>query len=92
MWSTSWAGVTRLQSLAVLAQRVRGDVGVADSAPAMVVAFIDLRVTLVDPVALVFSLGVSWAEPVVGEFLGIQGWEQGRFGFLGTTLTSAEMV
>lgn len=55
-------------SLALFAQRVGLDVGVADFAPAVVVALVDRRVTLIRPVPLVFCTSVSRAEAVVGEF------------------------
>lgn len=55
-------------SLALFAQRVGLDVGVADFAPAVVVALVDRRVTLIRPVPLVFCTSVSRAEVVVGEF------------------------
>lgn len=54
--------------LAVFAQRVGLDVGVADFAPAVVVALVDRRVTLIRTVPLVFCTSVSRAEAVVGEF------------------------
>ncbi len=54
--------------LAVFAQRVGLDVGVADFAPAVVVALVDRGVTLIPPVPLVFCFGVGLAEAVVGEF------------------------
>lgn len=56
------------QRLAAFAQRVGLDVGVADFAPAVVVALVDRGVTLVRPVPLVFCTSVSRAEAVVGEF------------------------
>lgn len=56
------------QRLAVFAQRVGLDVGVADFAPAVVVSLIDRRVTLIRAVTLVFCLGVCWAESFVAEF------------------------
>ncbi|CAB0855283.1 hypothetical protein FRC0360_00745 [Corynebacterium diphtheriae] len=55
-------------SLALFTQRVGLDIGVADFAPAVVVAFVDRRVPLVRPVPLVFCTSVSRAEAVVGEF------------------------
>lgn len=55
-------------SLALFTQRVGLDVGVADFAPAVVVALVDRRVTLIRPVPLVFCTSVSRAEAVVGEF------------------------
>lgn len=75
----SWGDVPIL--LAVFAQRVGLDVGVAYLAPAVVVALIDLRVTLMPPVPLIFCFGVGWAEAVVGEFWAA-GLGAGAFRFL----------
>ena len=68
-------------SLAVFAQRVGLDVGVAHLAPAVVVAFVDRRVPLVHPVPLVFCFCVGFAEALVGEFWAA-GLGAGAFRFL----------
>lgn len=54
--------------LAVFTQWVGLDVGVSDFAPAVVVALVDRRVTLIRAVTLFFCLGVCWAESFVAEF------------------------
>ena len=53
---------------AVLADGVLVDVGVADLSPPVVVAFVDLRITLPAPVAFVLNLRMRGTEPVVGKF------------------------
>lgn len=66
--------------LAVFAQRVGLDVGVAYLAPAVVVALVDRRITLIRPITLILCFGVSRAESVVGEF-GAAGLGAGAFRF-----------
>lgn len=54
--------------LAVFTQRVGRDIAGADGTPCPAVAAVDLRVTLVSAVTLLFSLGVLGAEACGGEF------------------------
>lgn len=66
---------------AVLTQGVGGDVGVADFAPTMAIALVNLRTPLEPPVPRVLSFGVGLAETVVGEFWAA-GMGAGTFRFL----------
>ncbi|CAB1016514.1 hypothetical protein FRC0505_02326 [Corynebacterium diphtheriae] len=52
---------------AVLAQRVGFDVGRANPSPPVVIASVDLRITLVVAIAGVLGAGVLGTEPVVGQ-------------------------
>ena len=54
--------------LTVFTQRVGRDIAGADGTPCPAVAAVDLRVTLVSAVTLLFSLGVLGAEACGGEF------------------------
>lgn len=60
----NWGGHSFFQ--AVFTQRVLGDVGGADAAPASTVTLVDSRVTLVLAVVFVCLFGVDLAEPFAG--------------------------